>query len=99
MERARILIADDEEVFRETLASFLQKLGYECVCAPDAASALQVLSGSSFDLLISDLEMPGNEDLALVREVHRSAPGLPVPLLTAHPSVHSAAQSVRLPVA
>jgi len=98
IEKSRILIADDEEVFRETTAAFLRKVGYECVCAPDAATALQLLRASPFDLLISDLEMPGNHDLEMIRELPKVAAGLPVILLTGHPTVQSAADSVRLPV-
>src|SRR5436309_316649 len=95
----RILLADDEVLFRETLASYLRQIGYECVCAPDSASAIQLLGASSFDLLISDLEMPGNQDMALIRQMSTLAAGLPVILLTAHPTMESAAQSVQLPVA
>ena len=95
---ARILIADDDPVFRNTLAAFLGKVGYECVCAPDSASALEILGASEFDLLLSDLAMPGNENMAFIRQIPKRAPGLPVILLTAHPTMESAAQSVRLPV-
>src|SRR6266851_3888267 len=95
---ARILLADDESLFRETLGSFLRQIGYECVCAPDSAAAMQSLAASDFDLLIADLEMPGNHDLALVRRVSKLAAGLPVILLTAHPTMESAVQSAQLPV-
>ncbi len=98
LQNSRILIADDEEIFRETTAAFLRKKGYECVCAPDAATALRMLSEASFDLLISDLEMPGNYKLEFIRELPRLSAGLPVILLTGHPTVQSAAESVRLPV-
>ncbi len=96
--QGRIVIADDDALFRDTLASFLRQTGYECVCAPDSASAIQLLGASHFDLLISDLEMPGNENLDLIHQMSRLSPGLPVILLTAHPTIESAAQSVRLPV-
>ncbi|MDB6033475.1 MAG: ntrC 1 [Verrucomicrobiales bacterium] len=94
----RILIADDDDVFRETTASFLRKTGYECVCAPDAATALQILALSKFDLLISDIEMPGNYNLELIQQLAKTAIGFPVILLTGHPTIQSAVQSVRLPV-
>src|SRR5260221_6063904 len=96
--KSRILIADDEEVFRETTAAFLRKKGYECLCAPDAATALRILTDASCDLLISDLEMPGNYNLEFIRELPRLSAGLPVILLTGHRTVQSAAESVRLPV-
>ena len=95
---ARILLADDESLFRETLASFLRQIGYECICAPDSAAAMQLLAASNFDLLIADLEMPGNHDLAFIRQVSKLAAGLPVILLTAHPTLESAVQSAHLPI-
>src|SRR4051812_49288097 len=96
--QSRILLADDDDIFRETTASFLRKIGYECVCAPDAIKALELLGESCFDLLISDIEMPGNDDLRLIRELSVMAAGLPVILLTGHPTVQTAVKSIRLPV-
>ncbi len=57
------------------------------------------LDEASFDLLISDLEMPGNEDLALVRRIAERAGGLPIIIVTAYPSTRSAIASIELPVA
>src|SRR5258708_20720793 len=96
--KSRILIADDEEVFRETTAAFLRKKGYECLCAPDAATALRILTDASCDLLISDLEMPGNYNLEFIRELPRLSAGLPGILLTRHPPAQSPPSSVRLPL-
>jgi len=98
MEKRRLLIVDDDLIMREILGSYFRKLAYECVCAPDSTTALALLQSSEFDLLICDMMMPGNEDLALIRQVPSVAPGLPVLLLTAHPTLESAVQSVRLPV-
>jgi DNA-binding response OmpR family regulator len=94
----RIIIADDDDAFRETLACFLRKHGYECICAPDSTTAVELLGASEFDLLIADIQMPGNDNLELIRELPRVAAGLPVVLLTGHPSMESAVESVRLPV-
>jgi CheY-like chemotaxis protein len=94
----RILIADDEASVREAMQHYLERMGYECVGVPDAEEALQKLREETFDLLISDINMPGNEGLALVRNAPQVAEGLPIILLTGHPTVDSAMQSVRLPV-
>lgn len=59
---------------------------------------MRKLREETFDLLISDINMPGNEGLALVRKAPQVAEGLPIILLTGHPTVDSAMQSVRLPV-
>lgn len=94
----KILVADDEAAIRDVICRYLERLGYSCVTVPDGASALEQLRGSQFDLLISDINMPGNEDLAFIRQVPKVAEGLPIILLTGNPTVETAMQSVRLPV-
>jgi len=92
----RILIADDEELVGEVLMRLLQAGGYECEWVPDAAKALQALNRSRFDLLIADINMPGNRHLELMRELPRVAPGLPVVLMTGDPNLGPATTAVRL---
>jgi len=99
MTRGRILIADDEPTFLESTADLLRRERYECATAPDAAHALELVVDDQFDLLITDLEMPGNSDLALVRRVAQVRGGLPVIILTGFPSVRSAVACIELPVA
>jgi len=96
--RGRILIADDDEAFRLATRLFLRRQGFECEIAPDAAVAAEMLGASEFDLLISDINMPGNAGLELVTRLAQVAVALPVILLTGHPSIQSAARSVRLRV-
>lgn len=96
--RGRILLADDEATFLQSTADLLRREGYECDTVPDAPSALARVDASSYDLLISDLEMPGNEDLALIRRVAEIAGGLPVIIITGFPSTRSAIAAIDLPV-
>ena len=98
MSRGRILLADDESTFLESTADLLRADGFECETAPDAATALAKIAGAPFDLLITDLEMPGNADLALVREIALSSGGLPIIILTGFTTVRSAIASIELPV-
>lgn len=79
-------------------AEALRREGYLCDSAPDAPEAARMLSQKEYDLLISDLEMPGNEDMRLIRDVPQIATGLPVILMTAYPTVETAIQSLQLPV-
>ena len=72
---------------------------YECVTVTDAYAAAELLQSQEFDLFISDLEMPGNEGLSLIRDVPQFRDGLPIILMTGYPTVDSAAQSLHLPVA
>ncbi len=92
----RILIADDDVMVGRVLKQFLQAAGFDCEWVPDATEALQALHRSRFDLLIADINMPGNRRLELMHELPRVAPGLPVILLTGGASVESAAAAVRL---
>lgn len=98
-EVSSILIADDEEVFRETTADLLRLRGYRCDCVAGAKTALAALDEHPFDLLIADIHMPGSSGLQLAEEVGASHPGLPVMLVTGVPSLDSAIRSVQLPVA
>lgn len=96
--KGRILLADDEEIFLETTADLLRLEGYECETALNAQAALAKISEGAFDLLISDLEMPGNADLAMIRELAQVAGGLPIIVLTGFPSVRTAMACIELPV-
>jgi DNA-binding response OmpR family regulator len=97
--RGRILIADDEPTFLTSTADLLRREEYVVVTAPDADAALAVIRDGDFDLVISDLEMPGNADLRLVRALAEEAGGLPVIIVTGYPSAESAIASIELPVA
>lgn len=94
----RILIADDEESFLLSLAELLRREGYACDSAQDAFQAARFLETETYDLLISDIRMPGNQDLGLIRNVNANNAGLPVILATGYPSMPSALQALQLPV-
>lgn len=96
--RGRILLADDEETILQSTAALLGREGFECATVSNGAAALEAAGTQSFDLLISDLEMPGNADLALVRQIAERVGGLPVIILTGFPSTRSAIACIELPV-
>jgi DNA-binding response OmpR family regulator len=95
----RILLADDDETFAHAAAELLRREGYECETVVDGAAALALAKERPFDLLIADLEMPGNGDLQLVRDTASELGGLPVIILTGYPTVQSAVACIELPVA
>ncbi len=95
----RILLADDEELFARTTADLLRREGYECEVAFDAHAAAARLHSSRYDLLISDVRMPGNQQMELIRELPGIASGTQVILVTAYPSIQAAAQCVQMHVA
>ncbi len=92
----RILIADDEPLYLRTTAALLRKHGFECVCASNGNAALEALSTDRFDLVLSDLNMPGNFKLELLKEGRSQWPDLPLIVVTGAPSLPTAIESVRL---
>ncbi len=95
----RILIADDEPLFLKTTGELLTKAGYECVCVADAQAALDALARERFDLVLSDLNMPGNLQLELLREGRTQWPEVPLIVITGVPSLPTAIESLRLGIA
>jgi len=96
--QAQILIADDEEKFRKSIVTLFEKEGYRCDDVADANQALEMIEQKHYDLLVADIRMPGSPDLALVRKVTEIKETLPVIVITGHPSLDSAVDSVGLPV-
>lgn len=99
MNQGHILLADDEPVFSAATADLLRREGYEVTTVGDAHAAIAAVDTTPFDLVISDLEMPGNDDMALLRRVTASNGGLPVIVLTGYPSLRSAMSCIDLPCA
>lgn len=99
MSRGRILIADGEPTFLTSTAELLRHEGFTVDTVEDAEAVLAAIAAASYDLLITDLEMPGNADLDLVQQVAHVSGGLPIIILTGFPSVRSAVASIELPVA
>ena len=97
-DQGRILIADDEETFLNSMADLLRQAGYQCDCAPNAIVAAELLRNANYDLLIADIKMEGNFELELIRDLPQLAEGMSVILVTGYPSLKSAIQSLQLPV-
>ncbi|HID76589.1 MAG TPA: response regulator [Planctomycetaceae bacterium] len=97
-QKASILVADDDDMFRESICRFLSRAGYHLDDAPDADRALAKLQQQRFDVVIADIHMPGNSQLQLVREVQRHASGISLILVTGYPSLDTAVSAVGGPV-
>ncbi len=93
----RILIADDEETFRESTVALLADAGYACNAARDATEAERLLE-AGYDLLLADIRMPGNSQLEFLETVSRRHPDLPVVVMTGYPSVGTVIESFRLSI-
>ena len=94
---ARILVADDQEMMRDSLAATLARDGHEVIAAGDGPSAVSRLSaGGRFDLLITDLKMPKMTGIELLAEAKRLRPDMPVVLMTAFATVATAVEAMKL---
>src|SRR3954464_15695398 len=94
---ARILVVDDQEMIRDSLAGTLVREGHEVVASGDPTSAVERLSGPArFDLLITDLKMPKMTGIELLAEAKRLRPELPVVLMTAFATVNTAVEAMKL---
>jgi CheY-like chemotaxis protein len=89
-----LLIADDEEVFLLSTADLLRQEGYLVDCAMDGHEAARKLRETPYDLLLSDIRMPGNPDLELIRSLPEPNRDLPVILMTGYPSADTAIRAV-----
>ena len=94
---AHILIVDDEAGIREFIADVVEDDGHETTQAADALGALHHLHARAFDLLITDLRMPGALDgMDLVRKARADLPEMEVIVLTAYGTVETAVEAIKL---
>ena len=93
---ANILVADDEEGIRSFLCDALELDGHQVVPVPNGAEALQEASRRAFDLLVTDLKMPVLDGMELVRRLRADQPEVEIIVVTAHGSVDSAVEAMKL---
>ena len=91
----RVLIADDDRLAREFVSEFLEMKGVETVCAENAAVAFRLLVDRGADMVLTDLRMPGDDGLALLRRIRNSGRDLPVVVMTAYGSVDTAVEALK----
>ena len=94
-DRARVLVVDDDQFQRELVREVLADRAEIETCA-DADEALRALRRGRFDLILSDLLMPGRSGLDLLQAVLREHPGADFVLVTANASVSSAVEALRM---
>lgn len=80
----RILVADDEKNTREALEAIFREKGYVVTAAIDGREAVELLAHESFDLIITDLEMPGMNGLVFLQEIGKRGIGTKVVVISAY---------------
>ena len=97
--RPRVLVVDDEASIRDLLSKTLELADYEVDVAQDGRSALERMRLFGYDLLITDLKMPGIDGLTVIHEARRLKSGLPVIIITGFSTEASAIEAANLGVA
>src|SRR5690606_33935269 len=92
---ATVLVVDDEKSIRTTFLTFLQRAGYEVDIASEADHALRLLDEKTFDVVLSDILMPGLSGVELLAKIRSIAPDIPVIMMTGNPTLETASYSVR----
>lgn len=95
MSGPRILLVEDDAALREVVAFQLRDAGAEVHEVPHGTDALRVFGPGQFDVVVTDLRMPGPDGLAVLRAVRERDPAVSVLLVTAHASVEAAMTAVR----
>jgi two-component system response regulator AtoC len=93
---ARILVVDDEEGLRDFIAEVLEDDGHDVTTAADGAEAATIIADHGFDLLLTDLRMPRLDGMALLRRARSEQPDMEVIVLTAHGTVETAVDAMKL---
>ncbi|MCC6464704.1 MAG: sigma-54-dependent Fis family transcriptional regulator [Planctomycetes bacterium] len=92
---AAILIADDEEMLRDSLSAILTGAGHNVTAARDGQQAIQKFSQKRYELVITDLKMPKADGLEVLKAVKAALPAVPVIVVTAHGTVESAVEAMK----
>ncbi|HEU5360077.1 MAG TPA: sigma-54 dependent transcriptional regulator [Candidatus Deferrimicrobiaceae bacterium] len=91
----RILFIDDDRAGREVALFNLRKAGYRVETASDGTEGLSVFSPEKFDLVITDVKMPGISGIEVLRRVRKASPTIPVLVITAFGNVETAVEAMK----
>lgn len=91
----RVLIVDDNEVFRRPLQRTLEAAGYEVVAVPSGEDALHVLDRNTADLVLTDHRLPGMDGVQLITRIKAIHPTLAIIVMTAYGTIESAVEARR----
>jgi len=94
---SKVLVVDDEMGIRTTLRAFLQDAGYQVDVAEDTQRARELLAAGDYDVVLSDIILPGASGVELLKAIRdASPPDIQVIMMTGEPNVATAAEAVRV---
>lgn len=94
--KGRVLVVDDELYIQEILKATLEDDGYECMAVSDADQALAALASHEFDVMFTDIRMPGKKGTELLQDIKTAYPEVIVIMITALDNADTAIESMRL---
>ncbi|MGH7390503.1 MAG: sigma-54-dependent transcriptional regulator [Candidatus Rokuibacteriota bacterium] len=94
--KRRILIVEDDDIFRRPLQRTLEVAGYEVLALSSGEDAIDLLKGDDVDLVLTDKRLPGTDGVELVRRLRAEHPDLAVVVMTAYGTIESAVEAMRL---
>ena len=92
---ASVLVVDDDEAVGKVLAALMKQAGHHATWVPSAEAALALLEKKAFDLVVSDVRMPGFSGLELLKMLRLRWEDMPVILITAHGTIPMAVEAMR----
>ena len=91
----RILVVDDKELMRDSVAAILSRKGHTVVTAADGSAALARIADKRPECIVTDLQMPGMNGLELLEQIRKIDAELPVVFMTAFGSVETAVEAMK----
>jgi DNA-binding response OmpR family regulator len=83
-ERTSVIIVDDDEMLLEMFKTTLSIEGYQCETASSAEAAIELIEKTSFDIMLTDIRMPGIKGFELTHKAKRMRPDMAVIIMTAY---------------
>ena len=92
---SKVLVVDDEKSIRLSVQALLQEASYDVDTAEDAQNAREHLDATDYDVVVSDIVLPGASGVTLLKAIRNTSPDVQVIMMTGEPGIESAAESVR----
>ncbi len=92
---SKILVVDDKEMMRDSVATTLTRKGHVVTTAPGGVEALEKITKRRFDAVVTDLQMPEMDGLTLLAEIRAIDEQLPVVFMTAYGTVETAVEAMK----